>query len=295
MKLTIFTPTYNRANMLKRLYSKLCIQTNKNFEWLIIDDGSSDNTKELVYELASKNKITIRYYYKSNAGKHTAMNMGFKKALGDLFVCVDSDDYLVNNAVDKIFSINSKISELNVCGFVGMCQDTNGELIGKAPEEGMISDSMEIRDKYHIQGEPEIYYTEYIRECEFPVFRNEKFITEAVVFDKLTKQNKLYYTNVVLMVKDFQKGGLTDNEPLIRINSLNGTLYYYKQRHEIANSFFGKVKSIVNYYRFCFHKRRGQQSEFGFTSIPIGFSVVIPVSFCYYLSDIYIIERRKNK
>src|SRR5574344_324976 len=100
--ITVFTPTYNRAHLLCNAYNSLLRQTNKDFEWLIIDDGSTDNTKEIIHKYIDDNKIKIRYYKKNNGGKHTAINYGIKRAKGELTIILDSDDELVNNAIELI-------------------------------------------------------------------------------------------------------------------------------------------------------------------------------------------------
>ena len=102
IKITVYTPTYNRANLLQNLYKSLLQQTYRNFEWLIIDDGSTDNTKQVVNGFISQGIIDIRYFYKQNGGQHTALNMGIEKAEGTLLMDVDSDDYLTDNALERI-------------------------------------------------------------------------------------------------------------------------------------------------------------------------------------------------
>jgi len=100
--ITILTPTYNRKHTLRRAYDSLINQTNKDFEWLVIDDGSKDDTKELIDEFISENKITIKYFFKENGGKHTALNFGTNKAKGELVLILDSDDYLSNDAIELV-------------------------------------------------------------------------------------------------------------------------------------------------------------------------------------------------
>ena len=115
--ITILTPTYNRKKYLKKAYDSLIIQTDKNFEWLIIDDGSNDETKEYINSLKQEKKVNIRYYYKDNGGKHTALNLGTKEAEGELILILDSDDYLDKNAVENINKYWKKYKyEKNICG-----------------------------------------------------------------------------------------------------------------------------------------------------------------------------------
>ena len=278
--ITIFTPTYNRRRLLVRLYNSLNEQTAHDFEWLIVDDGSTDGTEELVEHFKQESNFPIRYIKKTNAGKHTALNLGFENAHGNYFVCVDSDDYLVVNAIEKAQKLIKEIEGTSLAGFVGMCEDINGNIIGKAPIENLVSDTIQIRDIYKIQGEPEFYNIGYLREARFPIFEDEKFLTEAFVFDQITNKNKLLYTNIVFMVKDFQQGGLSANEPRIRIDSPYGTLNYYKQRMMFSQSAKGKFKAAINYKRFSLHsgKRIILEKNYRFLvylAAPIAYLLVI--------------------
>ena len=112
--ITVFTPSYNRANTLPSLYDSLLKQIKTEFEWLIVDDGSSDNTKEYVDALICDNKITIHYIYQKNAGKQAAYNVGLQNAKGDIFLCVDSDDILAENCLKTIENDFSKMNDNNL-------------------------------------------------------------------------------------------------------------------------------------------------------------------------------------
>lgn len=295
MRITVFTPTYNRAELLKNLYTTLCNQTCKDFEWLIVDDGSSDNTKEIVDDFKQNRDFPIVYILKNNGGKHTAMNLAFKKAMGDFFVCVDSDDYLLEDAIEKMCILSKEIENTNLAGFVGMCQDKQGKIIGKAPIENITSNTIDIRDKYCIQGEPEIYKTSILRDREFPIFKGERFITEAILFDEITQKNKLLYTNTVLMVKDFQKGGLTANEPKIRVNNPVGTLTYYRQRYNMSKSIKGKIKALVNYQRFLLHSSSSKNKvPLNINQKALGY-VLLPLAFFMYKIDKTKIKEKSNE
>ena len=109
-EITIFTPTYNRANLLTRLYQSLKMQTCREFQWLIVDDGSTDDTKNIVEKFIQEDKIVIKYYYQKNSGKHVAHNLGVKMCNTELFCCVDSDDYLTNDAVQTVLECWGKIA-----------------------------------------------------------------------------------------------------------------------------------------------------------------------------------------
>ena len=154
--LTILTPTYNRGKYLEDIFKVLQQQTNQNFEWLIVDDGSTDNTKEIVESFIESNKLRIRYFCKENGGKHTAVNYGLKYISTKLTVILDSDDTFTNDAVEVIEkTYNENKNEENICGFTFLRQRKNGDLFGKAfPREGRYNFS-EWRLSKISTGEPE--------------------------------------------------------------------------------------------------------------------------------------------
>ena len=128
--LTIFTPAYNRAHLLPRLYESLCRQSCKDFCWLVIDDGSTDNTRELVQGWIAEQSLPIRYEYKPNGGMHTAHNLAYRLSDTELNTCIDSDDYMPDDAVEKILRCWSEKGSNDVSGLVGLDATANGKIIG---------------------------------------------------------------------------------------------------------------------------------------------------------------------
>lgn len=254
MKYTIFTPTYNRSILLPTLFQSLLKQNRTDFEWLIVDDGSSDGTNLLVEKFRSQSPFEIRYFYQPNGGKHRAFNKAIKEAQGEWFLCVDSDDPLTNETF-KNLDTGINLLKSNDAGFVGVCVTPEGELIETRISKPFYSDTIEIRDKYKYQCEPEIYRTSLLKGYSFPEFNNEKFITEAILFDRLTSKHPLLYTNLPLQIKRYLPGGLTDRQTEIRITSPNGTIAYYKQRYYLSSGLKNKLKSLVNYGRFVTHAK----------------------------------------
>ena len=128
--LTIFTPAYNRAHTIGRTYESLCRQTCKDFEWLIVDDGSKDNTRELVEGWIAENKIPIRYIYQQNQGMHGAHNTAYRNITTELNTCIDSDDYMPDDAVEKIVTFWKEHGSNEVAGIIGLDADFQGNIIG---------------------------------------------------------------------------------------------------------------------------------------------------------------------
>ena len=131
MKIAILTPTYNRANLLADAYKALCLQTNKNFVWYLVDDGSTDNTADVIAEFKKNNEFEIKYIKKENGGKHSALNVGLKQIAEEFFIIVDSDDFLVEDAVDILIKDAEKICDNDeICGIGYLRKYSNGQVIG---------------------------------------------------------------------------------------------------------------------------------------------------------------------
>lgn len=255
MKLTIFTPTYNRKEFLEGLYESIVssfenCSSRDTIEWLIVDDGSTSDIESIVREFSKSSSFPIVFKRKRNGGKHTAFNCAIKEASGELFVCIDDDDRLTENALKDIFIIARKYENTKYVGYVGRVVDENNCLLGKTLKTPFESNTIEVRDKLGYWGEPEVFLTKELKNYSFAEIENEKFLTEAYVFDVMSKGNRFIYENVPLMVKKFYAGGLTDNQLKIRIESPKGCYLYYKQRYALTKGIFFKIKTRLNKLRF---------------------------------------------
>lgn len=213
--LTIFTPTYNRAYILGELYKSLQQQTSFQFEWLIVDDGSIDNTEELVGKwLLENNLFPIRYFKKENGGKHRAINFALQYVQGKYFFIVDSDDRLVPNAVEIICKQMEDLPTDGSVQYAGICNCRGyspTEIMGTSFKGDYIDCTSLEREKYGITGDKaEVFYTDIIRQYPFPEFEGEKFITECVVWDKMAADGYcLRYFNVITYLCEYRDDGLT--------------------------------------------------------------------------------------
>ena len=166
MFLTIATPTFNRANLLQRLYESLCMQTCRDFEWIVVDDGSTDSTDQLVHRFIEDSKIPIRYLRKPNGGKHTAINLAAKEAQGELFFIADSDDWLPDTAIANVLTEFSAIrSDNSFAGVCGLDMYADGRIVGSGlPCQTIDATPQDIRGKWGIAGDlKEIFRTDIIR------------------------------------------------------------------------------------------------------------------------------------
>lgn len=286
MKLTIFTPTYNRKEYLNDLYLSIVsslelIDDKDSVEWLIVDDGSKEDYKDVVNSFEEKNNLKITYIKKENGGKHTAFNLAIDKCDGDLFVCIDDDDRLTKNALKVIFELGKKYDNKGYGAIVGRVVDVNNNLLGNTVfKDVLVSNTIEIRDVFHFWGEPEVYYIKSLKKYRFDVFENERFLTEAYLFDNMSINYPFVYTNEPMMVKQYLKDGLTDNSLKIRVNSPIGAVNYYYQRVQLAVKKTSKIKAMLNKNRFGFwikdkKNRKKTKSDF----------IIKPISYFIYLSD----------
>ncbi len=213
MKLTIFTPVYNRADLIDRLYESLSCQTNHNFIWLIVDDGSTDNLQQKVERLNKDSNFEIRYYYQKNQGKHVAHNTGVEKCDTELFFCVDSDDFLTEDAVEKILTVHKMNLSRNVLGYYFRKVDTEGDVSGgKFSIRNNVVGLREIYYKYRFVGELAIVLkTDLIKGFSFPTYANEKFVSEKVLYNQLTSIAPMVYVDEAIYVFEYQESGYTMN------------------------------------------------------------------------------------
>lgn len=254
--LTVFTPIFNRAYIIDKLYQSLLRQTCNNFEWLIVDDGSTDDIKEKIKKYQSENKITIHYFYKENGGKHTAINLGVREALGELFFIVDSDDYLADNAVERIIYHYINIKDIDsFAGVSGLKASPNGVKIGSPVDWKVLdSNSIDLQCKQKVFGDmAEVYKTSILRQFPFPVLDKEKFISECIVWDQIAEKYKLRYFSENIYICEYLKDGLSSNSIRLRANSPKSALLVYENKYfNHSYTFLHRIRSGINYWRFVF-------------------------------------------
>ncbi|QNF26199.1 glycosyltransferase family 2 protein [Metabacillus elymi] len=230
-KLTVFTPTYNRAYCLHVCYESLQSQTNKEFIWLIIDDGSTDNTQELVEQWKREGVVEIRYIKQENQGMHGAHNTAYEHIDTELNVCIDSDDYMPVDAVEKILSFWEEHGNDQVSGVIGLDAFKNGEVIGtKMPEHLKKSTLFELYNKQGVIGDKKLVYrTELTKEYPYPIFENEKYVGLAYKYHKLDEEYPMLLMNEVLCIVEYLPDGSSLNMlKQYRVNP-KGFAFYRKE------------------------------------------------------------------
>ena len=257
MQLTIFTPLYNRETLIRRLYDSLRCQTNQEFEWIIVDDGSTDKSYHIIEGfLEDNNNFSIRLYKQNNSGKHVAINKGINSAKGDLFFIVDSDDYLPNDAVEKIYEQFKNLnSSEKIAGISAVRAYNSDKIVGTSFSAKLdyIDISNLERKKYGIIGDrAEIYYTSVLKEYMFPVFKDENFISEATVWNKIAHDGyKLRFVNDVVYFCEYLENGLSKNIQEVFLKNWKGYSYYVNQEILYRNGIYSKFTIILSYIKLA--------------------------------------------
>lgn len=252
MKITVFTPTYNRGYLLDKLYESLLKQTNTDFEWLIIDDGSNDNTSNIINKFIDDNKIRIRYFYQENGGKHRAINKGLDIAEGELFFIVDSDDTLIPTAIEIVLEKYKSVE--NSPEFAGISFNrgySEKKIVGKTfSSEFMDCTNLE-RGRNNILGDKsEIYRTKILRKIKFPEIDGENFMSEIVLWNEVARQGyKLRWYNEIIYICNYLEDGLTVNRDSIYLRNPIAHKMMVNELLQIDFPIRSKVNIIYNYYK----------------------------------------------
>lgn len=250
MTITVFTPAYNRANTLPRLYESLLAQSSYDFEWLIIDDGSTDDTENVIGQFTAP--FDIRYIKKGNGGKHTAYNRALTEARGDYFLCVDSDDTLAKDAIGKLCA--------KVEPGIGLCaykSDFNGNLLGDIfPNDITTASTFDLSNKLGCHGEYTfIYPTELARKVMFPVFPVERFVTESVIYDRLDECCDVKLLPEVITICEYQPDGYSASTNKLMRDNPAGYCLYFMQRIDLT---MGRERIIFAGKYHCFAMMAGK-------------------------------------
>lgn len=251
MKITVFTPTYNRAYIIERLYESLYRQTYHDFEWLVVDDGSSDDTEMLFRKFQNECKtFSIRYYKKENGGKCRAINYALDLAEGDLFFTVDSDDYLTNDALEKLAEWENQLPKnQKFCGIAGNLGISETETVNRAFDneyfEGTLLDRHSI-----VNGERAIaIYTDVHRKYRYPEFEGEKFMTEAVIWNRMANDGyRMRFFNDIIWIYEYRDDGLTKQGNTLFLNNPRGYGLWLKEKAEFEKK--SLKEKMKMYYTF---------------------------------------------
>lgn len=290
-RLTIFTPTHNRAYILPKLYESLCGQTCQDFEWLIVDDGSTDNTKELLDEWIGEGRIAIRYVYQQNGGKMRAFNKAVALTNSELFVCIDSDDQLTTeHVVDESLAYwnEHKNEALNkpIAGMVSL--RLHKQRTKEIPEKLTHGSLHQICTNY--QGETTIFLvTNILRNYPYPTFEGENFITDVYIYDRMDEDYCFLFHSYYSQKCAYQKDGYTVNYRKILFANPRGHREYHAQRIRLKKENW--IKSVVCYISMSLFVR--DQTLFSKSPNLIMTILLYPLGCMKYLYDRCMLYREK--
>ena len=251
MKITVFTPTYNRAYIIEKLYNSLKRQTFADFEWLVVDDGSTDNTEDLFDKWQNEdNNFPIRYYKQPNKGKCQAINTALDLANGLLFFTMDSDDYLTDNALEKISKWNDSLpSDKRYCGFAANSGTSPTETVNPIFDAEYFDATPFERYKSLTGERAMVFYTDIHKQYRYPYYEGEKFMTEAVVWNRMAHDGyQMRFFNDIIWIYEYQEEGLTKAGSSVFVNNPRGYGLCLREKAKFTNdSFLSKLKM---YYTF---------------------------------------------
>ncbi len=256
MNLTIFTPTYNRAHLLPKLFCSLQKQNIRNFEWLIVDDGSTDDTAQTVKGLQHEASFPITYIYQENQGKHIAINTAVKATSNDLFLIIDSDDEMIENSSEKILKILPPFLEnQNLAAICFPLYSGNTEMTmtnKKINFDQVILNSIELQNEYGITGEfTYLFKTKILKQYPFPHFVGEKFMKESVIYKIIDRTYKNLYVNQSIVKGEYLEGGLSSNfRKLLENNPKGSALAYLETVNDQRLNFEERKEAFKNYWYF---------------------------------------------
>lgn len=225
VKLGILTPSYNRADLLPKLYESLLQQTDKNFIWMVVDDGSSDGTAELVESWKRQGKIRICYLYQENGGKHTALNLGISRMEAGLTFIVDSDDWLPDNAVEIILKEHDRYrGKKGLCGYSFLRFYPDGTVNDAFfPEDRKEDTYVNVRINGGIAGDKaEVFYTDILKEFPFPIYKEEKFLPEDLIWMRMSGPYRMIHINSCIYISEYLEGGLTKTGRRMKLKAPRG-------------------------------------------------------------------------
>ncbi|UBZ13593.1 glycosyltransferase family 2 protein [Flagellimonas marinaquae] len=253
--LTVFTPSFNRAYCLDQLYNSLVQQSSKDFCWLIIDDGSSDNTKELVQSWIDENLIDIQYHHQENQGMHGGHNSAYKLINTELNLCIDSDDFMPANGVELILKQWSEVKDKpHLAGIIGLDADKSGKILGTKLPEGIEEATLyDLHHKYKVTGDKKlILRTAVVREFPpYPIYKDERLVPLGTLYLQIDQKYKYKCANEVYCIVEYLEDGSSRNILKQYKRSPRGFLYSRILEMKYSKSWTYTFTRAMHYISSC--------------------------------------------
>lgn len=259
--ITVYTPTYNRAYILPQCYESLKRQTCRDFIWLIVDDGSTDHTEELVKEWIDENIIDIRYHKQENMGMHGAHNTAHRLLETELGICCDSDDYLTDDCIEKIVNLWKEKGGEEYGGIIGLSADTRDHVWARIPEELSETTSYDLRYRYKNKGDYKLVYrSDLLKREPYPMFEDENYVAIGYKYFKLDREYKMLVLNEIIYRHEYLDDGETKNKMKRYITAPKGYMVYRREMmplmhnlrlkwwqatHYVSSAIFAREKRFI--------------------------------------------------
>ncbi len=259
---TVFTPTFNRRHLLNRVYESLCAQTFKDFEWIIIDDGSEDHTDSLVSHYIGEGNLDIKYKKIKNGGKVNAINLGLDMAKGYFFLVFDSDDWCTPNALDSFVQHWLKLDRPNdYCAMSCLKSYQDGSIVGEK-----YTDYLEVLGSYvdrfnaSVKGDKwECIRTDIHKKFKYDLFAGEKYQAPEYSWLLMGSEYKTLFIDEVFSIVEYQDEGISKNNIKHRVGSANSTCRFYELAIKSSRSPKKKIASYLNLKRFESHSKNKKE------------------------------------
>ena len=295
---TVFTPTFNRLHTLHRPFESLAAQTFRDFEWLIVDDGSTDGTADLCRELAASADFPIRYCHQQNTGKAGAISHGVEVAEGMLFVILDSDDWCTPNALARFWQHWSEVPGDRREAFSGvtcLCVDTAGHPIGSPFDADVMDANLDqMRRAGKLAADRWGFHrTEVMKEFPFPRFSGEKFTSEGIVWNRIGRKYKMRFVNEPLRIVEYRDDGLSAGRRFLRASSPLGARLYYEEYIELPLAPLQLIKGTLNFGRYSLHAGLSPLPHSPSILLLASSMLLLPGSIVLYIIDRVMLARTK--
>ncbi|GAA3641554.1 glycosyltransferase family 2 protein [Flavivirga jejuensis] len=285
--ITVFTPTYNRAYCLHKCYESLIAQSNQDFVWLIIDDGSTDDTQGLVESWIKENKIDIQYHFQENLGMHGGHNAAYRLIETTLNVCIDSDDCMAEEAIEKILNAWDRIKDKpNFAGLVGLDADESGAIIGtKIPETIKETTLYELYNTHKVLGDKKLVYrTEVVKKYPpYPIYEGERFVPLGYLYQLIDQDYKLLPVNDVFCVVEYMEDGSSMNMLKQYRRHPKGFAFSRKSRMRLAKNFKDKFKNAIHYVSSSMFTKNGAFLKESPKKITTFFAIPFGIALNFYI------------
>lgn len=286
--LTVFTPTYNRAFCLANCYNSLVSQSNKDFKWLIIDDGSQDDTKALVNSWVLENKIDIQYHYQENQGMHSGHNAAYKIIDTELNICIDSDDFMPDDAVEKILSIwDQQQDKKSIAGIIGLDAFKDGTILAKIPDKFKYATLSELEVENKIGGDKKVILrTDVVKEFPpYPITKEERLVPLGTLYLMIDQKYQYICSNEVFCIIEYLENGSSKNILRQYRKSPNGFLYSRILEMTYSKSFAYTFSRAMHYISSCIFIKKwfftSENPKKGITLLALPFGIVLHLYILY--------------